>query len=205
MGVSVRCMFIDWPLYSSSSCSTGPLGAVLMFRILLISETANHNEHWPAAGSGNPWIGTWESWDSVYLWRWWKTPVGLLLGVPTEALEHSDFSRHSVCIYICIQTITAYGLPCLSMYLPVFSFHSHLLAFWEKSPLYIVQWCTAPQCCKVPGLPNKGTIQNIGVSVFLPGESQGWGSLWAAIYGVAQSWTWLKWLSSSSSNRIPRL
>ena len=25
------------------------------------------------------------------------------------------------------------------------------------------------------------------------------GSCWAAIYGVAQSWTWLKWLSSSSS------
>ena len=34
--------------------------------------------------------------------------------------------------------------------------------------------------------------------VFLPGESQGWGSWWAAIYGVAQSRTRLKWLSSSS-------
>ena len=28
--------------------------------------------------------------------------------------------------------------------------------------------------------------------VFLPGESQGWGSLWAAVYGVAQSQTRLK-------------
>ena len=40
--------------------------------------------------------------------------------------------------------------------------------------------------------------------VFLPGESQGRGSLsspWAAIYGVAQSRTRLKWLSSSSSSR----
>ena len=36
--------------------------------------------------------------------------------------------------------------------------------------------------------------------VFLPGESQGWGSLVAAIYGVTQSRTWLKWLSSSSSS-----
>ena len=36
--------------------------------------------------------------------------------------------------------------------------------------------------------------------VFLPGESQGRGSLVAAVYGVTQSWTWLKWLSSSSSN-----
>ena len=34
--------------------------------------------------------------------------------------------------------------------------------------------------------------------VFLPGESQGRGSLWAAIYGVAQSRTRLKRLSSSS-------
>ena len=36
--------------------------------------------------------------------------------------------------------------------------------------------------------------------VFLLGESQGRGSLWAAVYGVAQSWTQLTWLSSSSSN-----
>ena len=34
--------------------------------------------------------------------------------------------------------------------------------------------------------------------VFLPGESQGWGSLWAAVYGVTQSRTRLKRLSSSS-------
>ena len=36
--------------------------------------------------------------------------------------------------------------------------------------------------------------------VFLPGESQGWGSRWAAVYGVAQSRTRLKRLSSSSSS-----
>ena len=34
--------------------------------------------------------------------------------------------------------------------------------------------------------------------VFLPGESQGQGACWAAVYGVAQSRTQLKWLSSSS-------
>ena len=34
--------------------------------------------------------------------------------------------------------------------------------------------------------------------VFLPGESQGWGTWWAAIYGVAQGQTGLKWLSSNS-------
>ena len=36
--------------------------------------------------------------------------------------------------------------------------------------------------------------------VFLPGESQGWGSLGAAVYGVTQSQTRLKQLSSSSSS-----
>ena len=41
--------------------------------------------------------------------------------------------------------------------------------------------------------------------VFLPGESQGWGSLVAAIYGVTQSRTRLKRLCSSSSSSIPPL
>ena len=41
--------------------------------------------------------------------------------------------------------------------------------------------------------------------VFLPGESQGLGSLVAAIYGVAQSRTRLKWLSSSSILPTPYL
>ena len=35
--------------------------------------------------------------------------------------------------------------------------------------------------------------------VFLPGESQGWGAWWAAVYGFAQSQTRLKQLSSRSS------
>ena len=37
--------------------------------------------------------------------------------------------------------------------------------------------------------------------VFLPGESQEPGARWAAVYGVAQSRTRLKWLSSGSSSR----
>ena len=36
--------------------------------------------------------------------------------------------------------------------------------------------------------------------VFLPGESQGGEAWWAAVYGVAQSWTRLNGLSSSSSS-----
>ena len=38
--------------------------------------------------------------------------------------------------------------------------------------------------------------------VFLPGESQGRGAWWAAIYGVSQSRTRLKRLSSSSSKHL---
>ena len=38
--------------------------------------------------------------------------------------------------------------------------------------------------------------------VFLPGESQGRAAWRAAVYGVAQSRTRLKWLSSSSSSRL---
>ena len=38
--------------------------------------------------------------------------------------------------------------------------------------------------------------------VFLPGESQGQGSLVAAVYGVAQSRTRLKWLSGGSSSSV---
>ena len=39
--------------------------------------------------------------------------------------------------------------------------------------------------------------------VFLPGESQGWGAWWAAVYGVTQSLTRLKRFSSSGSSGIP--
>ena len=41
--------------------------------------------------------------------------------------------------------------------------------------------------------------------VFLSGESQGWGAWWGAVYGVAQSRTRLKRLSSSSSKGIVSL
>ena len=40
--------------------------------------------------------------------------------------------------------------------------------------------------------------------VFWPGESQGWGAWWAAIYEVAQSRTWLKRLSNLEGNRDTR-
>ena len=45
-------------------------------------------------------------------------------------------------------------------------------------------------------------IPGTGKPVFSPGESQGRGSLVDAVYGVAQSWTRLKRLSSSSSTQL---
>ena len=38
--------------------------------------------------------------------------------------------------------------------------------------------------------------------VFLPWDPRDGGAWWAAVYGVTQSWTWLKQLSSSSSSQI---
>ena len=40
--------------------------------------------------------------------------------------------------------------------------------------------------------------------VFLPGESQGREAWWAAVYGVTQSWTRLKWHSSLVIAFLPR-
>ena len=37
------------------------------------------------------------------------------------------------------------------------------------------------------------------IPVFLPGESQGRGSLWAAVYGVAQNWTGLNRLTAAAA------
>ena len=39
--------------------------------------------------------------------------------------------------------------------------------------------------------------------VFLPENPRNGGAWWAAVYGVAQSWTRLKWLSSSKLSNLP--
>ena len=94
--------------------------------------------------------------------------------------------------------------------------------------LFFPSWSMAPHSStlarKIPWMEETGRLQSMGLRrvghdwatslslftflhwrrkwqptpVFLPRESQGWGSLVAAVYGVAQSWTRLKWLSSSS-------
>ena len=62
----------------------------------------------------------------------------------------------------------------------------------------------SPFCLRLTTLYTSSTIRwrrkRHPTPVFLPGESQDGGAWWAAIYGVAQSWTRLKQLSSSSSS-----
>ena len=75
---------------------------------------------------------------------------------------------------------------------------------------------------KIPWTEEPGRLQSIGTtteqlhfhfSLLCFGEGngnplqcsclenpRGGGAWWAAVYGVAQSWTWLKWLRSSSQN-----
>ena len=96
--------------------------------------------------------------------------------------------------------------------------------------MFILQKAMAPHSStlawKIPWMEEPGRLQSMGsrrvghdwvtslslstfmhwrrkwqpTPVFLPGESQGRGSLVAAVYGVAQSRAWLKRLSSSSSS-----
>ena len=109
--------------------------------------------------------------------------------------------------------------------------------FWKWSLLE--SWAMAPHSStlawKIPWMEEPGRLQTMGslrvghdwatsvslftfmhwrrkwqpTPVFLPGESQGRGTWWAAVYGVSQSRTWLQWPSSSrelgvcSTPRLP--
>ena len=87
--------------------------------------------------------------------------------------------------------------------------HSSTLAWkipWMEEPgrlqsmgsLRVGHWATSPSLFTFMHWRRKWQP----ALVFLPGESQGWGAWWAAIYGVAQSRTRLKWLSSSMSFQL---
>ena len=98
----------------------------------------------------------------------------------------------------------------------------HLYLPWEKA----MAPHSSTLAWKIPWMEEPGRLQSMGslgvghnqatslslftsmhwrrkwqpTPAFLPGESQGWGAWWAAVYGVAQSQTRLKRLSSSSSS-----
>ena len=100
-----------------------------------------------------------------------------------------------------------------------FTFHFHALEKEMATHSSVLAW-------RIPGMGEPGRLQSMGslrvgydwetslslftfihwrrewrpTPVFLPGESQGWGASWAAVYGVTQSQTRLKRLSSSSSS-----
>ena len=67
---------------------------------------------------------------------------------------------------------------------------------WFCSPWGRCEWDTAEQLRFHFSLSSLGKEMATHSNV-LVWESQGWGAWWAAVYGVAQSWTRLKWLSSS--------
>ena len=58
--------------------------------------------------------------------------------------------------------------------------------------------CVSRMAYILRGLYNMAGVSAQPTPVFLSRESQGWGAWWAAVYGVAQSQTQLKQLSSSS-------
>ena len=78
-----------------------------------------------------------------------------------------------------------------------FTFHFHVLEKEMATHSNVLAW-------RIPGMAEPGGLPSMGLHrVFLPGESQGWQcsclenprdgrAWWAAIYGVAQSWTRLK-------------
>ena len=84
----------------------------------------------------------------------------------------------------------------------------------SSTPAWKIPWTEEPGRLQSMGSPRVGHDWATSLSlftfmhwrrkwqptpVFLPGESQGRGSLVAAVYGVTQSQTWLKWLSIAHS------
>ena len=96
---------------------------------------------------------------------------------------------------------------------------SQFLYYFFKKKIYLFIWICSTLAWKIPWMEEPGRLQwgsdtterlHFHFSLSCIGEGNGnplqcsclenprdreaW---WAAIYGVAQSWTWLKWLSSS--------
>ena len=120
----------------------------------------------------------------------WRNLVGTVHGVTKSRTRLSDFT---------------------------FTFHFHALEKEMAAHSSSLAW-------KIPWMEEPGGLQSMGshrvghdwatslslftfmhwrrkwqpTPVFLPGESQGWEAWWAAVYGVTQSLTRLKRLSSSS-------
>ena len=141
--------------------------------------------------------------------HFWYCSTGLW---GTNHFCFSVFHCFSDCI---VFTAQFSSLPIL---LPVQSIYcTSLLYYWEKTMVFH----SSTLAWKIPWMEEPGGLQSMGLlrvrhdwatslslftfvhwrrkwqptPVFLPGESQGRGAWWAAVYGVTQSRTRLKWLS----------
>ena len=132
-------------------------------------------------------------WNTTQPWKWKKTMQFEEMWMDLETVTQSEVSQKEKNKY------------CILMHMATYS--------------SILAW-------KIPWMEEPGGLQSMGslrvghnwasslslfpfthwrrkwqpTPVFLPGEPQGRGSSWAAVYGVSQSWTWLKRFSSSSSS-----
>ena len=101
----------------------------------------------------------------------------------------------------------------IDIWLPLFSLMEKAMAIHSSTLAWKIPWTEGPGRLQYMGSLGVGYNWATSLSlftfmhwrrkwpptpVFLPGESQGRGAWWAAIYGVSQSWIRLKRLSSSS-------
>ena len=92
---------------------------------------------------------------------------------------------------------------------------SHVLLFATLQPAWKIPWTEEPGRLQSMGSLRVGHdwATSLSLSLSCIGEGNGnplqcsclenprdGGAWWATVYGVTQSWTWLKWLSSSSSS-----
>ena len=134
---------------------------------------------------------------------------------------HHHYSVTEFCIYLCISLYWQTMFICflVTIYFNWWKIAVQCVGFWRR------QWhhsSTLPW--RIPWTEEPGGLQSMGslrvghdwatslwlftfmrwrrkwqpTPVFLPGESRDGRAWWAAVCGVIQSWTRLKWLSSSS-------
>ena len=126
------------------------------------------------------------------------------LGRGVSLLGHSLLQRCTAAPYCCINI----------QYL--FLFLSYFMAPHSSTLAWKIPWTEEPGELQSMGSLRVGHDWATSLSLSCIGEGNGnplqcsclenpgdGGPWWAAVYGVAQSWTGLKWLSSSSSSSIP--
>ena len=148
----------------------------------------------------------------------------LLFHAHQEALAYTCIHAASFHQFISWQTHRLFSIPGLLIMLQLYILHFNIInmgrlekamAPYSSTLAWKIPWTEEPGGLQSMGL--LGVVHDWATSlllftfmhwrrtwqptpVFLPGESQGPGSLVAAICGITQSRTRLKWLSSSSSN-----